>query len=420
VSLALLYQQLDPAEPLKGDDPRYVDWQDELDADDVKTRLVSSVRNSNPSLGSQRLLTGPRGSGKSTELYRVKSRLAAQSGDGCAFVSFLEGQWFDLLDLDATDVSFNVVRQLVDDLAAIGVPFKADPLRRLKDALKNMTLTVSLPFGLAVSTALKESRTERVSIRDVLETTLPRVWDDINAELIGPAKAALREAGFNRVVVIVDDLDKIDPRPGRTPGLSNLDELYISGAGKLRALQCDVIYTVPLDFAYGTAAPALNDRYGEVLDLALVPTRSRHGERAEGVGAMREIVQRRFAAAHVDFDVFEGGIATVDDIIEFSGGQVRQVFTLLRAAIDRESPDATGVQRKSVDRAVASLRRSMLGGLDVQHRAMLARVRETNEKFPTDPVFQELLRTARVLPYAAGGEQWYDVHPLLDETARDS
>ena len=37
-----LYQQFDPGKPLDADDDRYVDWQDELDADDLKTTVVTA------------------------------------------------------------------------------------------------------------------------------------------------------------------------------------------------------------------------------------------------------------------------------------------------------------------------------------------------------------------------------------------
>jgi predicted AAA+ superfamily ATPase len=70
--LTAFHQQLDPS-PLAGDDERYVDWQRDFDADDVKARLISSILNTPANVGSQRLLTGPRGAGKSSELLRARA-----------------------------------------------------------------------------------------------------------------------------------------------------------------------------------------------------------------------------------------------------------------------------------------------------------------------------------------------------------
>ena len=68
---AALYQQFDPARPLEADSDLYVDWQRELNRDDIKQRLANSVSLAGD-IAVSRLLTGHRGVGKTTELKRVK------------------------------------------------------------------------------------------------------------------------------------------------------------------------------------------------------------------------------------------------------------------------------------------------------------------------------------------------------------
>jgi len=77
--IADLYQQFNPMKPLTADDADralYVDWQRELRGsdDDVKFRLARGIARSGGQAVTH-LFTGPRGVGKTTELYRVKHLL---------------------------------------------------------------------------------------------------------------------------------------------------------------------------------------------------------------------------------------------------------------------------------------------------------------------------------------------------------
>jgi hypothetical protein len=409
--LAALFQQLDPR-PLPGDDDRYVDWQREFDADDVKTRLVASVLNTPANLGSQRLLTGPRGAGKSSELLRVTDRLRRGVNGRQAFVSFLESRWFDLDDITATDVSFNMVRQLVDDLRTRArLDLKTSPFVRLVERLKDIGLEVDV-WGVSLSTALRERPAERRRLRDVLDGELPAIWDDINGRVLDQVRTQFAEIGIERIVIMVDDLDKIEPREIRD-GLTNLDVLYLSDAGKLKALRCDVVLTVPIEYWFSSTSTRLSDTYGEVLELGILPTLERDRSDGPGVAALRHILERRMARADVDETAVEGGWDTLTDVIRRSGGQIRLVFQLLRSAIDR-SDGAPSISRSAIDRALAGQRRTFRHGLNDRHWAVLDAAVDTFRVDTTDDTVAELLRTSRLLPYLADdGAQWYGVHPLL-------
>ena len=208
--LTPLFRQLDPA-PIEGDDPRYVDWQHEFGADDVKTRLISSIWNAPSQTGSIRLLAGPAGAGKSSELRRVRQRLTDRSEGRQAFVSFLESKWLDLDDITATDVSFNMVRQLVDDLRKkANIDLRTDPFTKLGERAKQISLNIGV-FGVGLSTALREQPAKRKQLRELLDSELPTIWDEVN-ELIDSTRSQFIENGIERIVIMVDDLDKVRPR----------------------------------------------------------------------------------------------------------------------------------------------------------------------------------------------------------------
>lgn len=95
-AVAALYRELDPLRPLAADDDAlYVDWQHELDPGgaDVRSRLVRTfVRNASPERPIARLLTGHKGSGKTTELNRIESALCDGMSGRKVFVSTLHAQ----------------------------------------------------------------------------------------------------------------------------------------------------------------------------------------------------------------------------------------------------------------------------------------------------------------------------------------
>jgi len=111
-----LYRELDPGRPLGADDDAlYVDWQKKLDpgAVDVRARLVRSfLRNASAEHPITRLLTGHRGSGKTTELNRVAKQLGEGDGAKRVFVSTLFAQqWLDIEDVQPEDLVLQIVRQ---------------------------------------------------------------------------------------------------------------------------------------------------------------------------------------------------------------------------------------------------------------------------------------------------------------------
>lgn len=153
--VAALYHELDPLQPLAADDALYVDWQHELDPDgaDVRSQLVRIfTRNASPDRPIARLLTGHKGSGKTTELNRVTSTLCNGTCGKKVFVSTLYAQrWLDIQDVQPEDVVLQIVRQLAADLKTAGIDLGERRLRDFFDSLWNRakgTLLDSIKVGV--------------------------------------------------------------------------------------------------------------------------------------------------------------------------------------------------------------------------------------------------------------------------------
>jgi hypothetical protein len=431
--IAALYGQLDPGRALEADDDAlYVDWQAELDGEgeDTKARLIRTfVRNASPEHPITRFLTGHLGSGKTTELNRLTSRLEDGSGGKKVFVSKLLAQrWLDLGDLQPEDLVFQMVRQLVADLREAGIDLgerKLDSFfRALVERFGNLKLeSAEIKLDpLSFSFSLEDFPTARTEFRSVLRPQLPTVFDLVNKDLLPDARSKLREQhGYDDLLLVVDDLDKIEQRVLTERGLTNLENLFLENAKTLRALNCSLLLTVPVELAYSPARNGLRNTYGaEIVTVPLVPIVGRDGTRlAPGEAALVDVLARRAQRA------FGGANATACAeqifadrelllrVVRLSGGHVRSLLVIMSELLDRV--DALPIGAETVDRYVPRAGRDLARGLFESDKTILRAVEASGEPVE-DTRFFDLLKHLYVFAYEAGSDDdWYGLNPLLQD-----
>jgi hypothetical protein len=434
--IGALYRELDPLQPLEArDHDLYVDWQHELDPQggtDVKSRLVRTfVHNAGPERPIVRLLTGHKGSGKTTELNRVSSRLQAGSDGRRVFVSTLPAQqWLDTEDVQPEDLVLQIVRQLVADLREAGMSLGEQRFRSFFKGLWERargTQLETLEVGvdpLKFSFSLQAFPTARAEFRKVLRGQLPTIFDLVNRELLPAARQYLREQhGYNDVLTIVDDLDKIPQKVLGDGRLTNHESLFLDNAATLRAINCSQLLTIPIELAYSPAQGRLRDDYGaSIVTVPLISIATREGEPIErGEHALREILGRRAARVFGD-DPGEIAAAAarifadrdlLSRVLRMSGGHVRSLLVMLTEMLDQV--DELPIAAATVDGYLSRSSRALARGLFAADRAILKEVRETGEA-TEDPRFFDLLRNHYVFAYepeADDEEYWYGLNPLL-------
>ncbi|MGA2324904.1 MAG: hypothetical protein ABSH05_01320 [Bryobacteraceae bacterium] len=341
-----LYQQFDPLRPLDADaegDALYVDWQKDLAPEDVKTLLINGI-----ALSSQvpvvKLFTGHRGTGKTTELMRVKRKLE-QGGPGQKwFVSLLQAEkWVDLQDVSASEIIFQMALQLVVDLKDAGLGFGWEKFTQffkefhdlLNAEVELQSISVGadpLKFGLTV----KQVPSARPLLRKLLEGRLPRLYDLINQEVLVRAREWLKaERGCEGILVIVDQLDRIPRKVINGRGLTNHESLYVDSSGILRALNCHVLYTAPVELVHSHVRPRLQNLYGRALSLPAIPVIDRTGQENEpGCEKLRQIVRNRAERAGMGVEQVFAEMSSLETLCRFSGGHVRTLCNLVRSTIE--------------------------------------------------------------------------------------
>jgi energy-coupling factor transporter ATP-binding protein EcfA2 len=428
--LDALTEQFDPLRPLDVDEnDLYVDWQAAVGSDDVKARLVNVITRAGK-LPVARLFTGHTGTGKTTELRRVKRLIEERSG-GWFFVSLLEAtNWLELSDLTSMDIVFAITRQLVHDLTAAGVSFRETRVgavfQELWELLNREVEIKEIKAGpdkiAQIALALKSAPQARATFRKLLDRKLPTVLELINEVILKEAKdwLARSKPGFQDILVIVDELEKIPPKISQEEKTNNHEAIFLDNAGLLRFLKCDVLYTIPVALAYGSKRLNLENAYGaEIVTLPVLPVRRRDGREFEpGIGALTRIVERRVLKAGTTLQQFVEDPALIRQLCLLCGGHVRTLLMLLRSAISRcnNLPITAAIIKTTI------VKQSSAAALQFKPAewALLDRTHGTKRAHMEQPeLWHDLLSRLAVFAYEDNEGFWYDWNPLLGHVPID-
>ncbi len=424
-SLEKIYAAFDPAPLKKGEGDLYVD----LDAVRGHSSIVARMKKKilladKPSC---QVLTGHRGSGKSTELWQLRQALEnpdTNAADRFFVVQVQADDELDRNDIDFPEVLIAIVRQIAQQLrerAQINLKpgYFTDRWQRLKDlALSEVDFNqLELEAGMAkLSATIRSSPEARQKVRAALEPDTNN-WLTAANDIIGQALLELQKLQFRGLVVIVDDLDKMITRPHEKAGCSTTEYLFVHRSAQLTDFKCHLVYTLPIELAYSHHEPTIKRLYGghlPVVPMTKVKTQPPNPkDYAEGMAKFREMISVRLAKAEAsDPDLFQSD-AVRDDLIRLTGGQPTELMTLIREAIVTEGLPITG---KGVKRSRIEAMRSYRRQLRKDHWPLVEEARRTGQIVRTldnESAFRELLDSRALLLYM-NDDEWYGVNPALD------
>jgi hypothetical protein len=427
--MQLFIKQLDPGRPLDAGDPLYVPLDagtsvrggDGWSCIDELERTVLFSDPSDPRANTRQLFTGLPGSGKTTELLRLRARFNEhkQVPVHAVYVDFEE--YVDrYMPLSITDV-LRVLTYALDRAATLaegGNPEERPGyLLRLYNFLANTNVELQkLGFqqaGVSLMLELKNNPT----FREQIEATLgPRfqVFAREATDAMSEAVVRLRRAtGATQIVVLADGLEKITPLREEERGRveSSVESVFVQHAAWL-ALPCHVIYTFPLWLRFRATLGALYDREPQVLPMVKIaePSGARH---EPGHEKLATLIGRR-----VDLGKIFGADLerTLHAVIAASGGYPRDLLRMVRELLwkARNLP----VTEADVERIVRAMTDSYALMIRTPDLDVLAEIAATHEVPQGDGTkvadFGRLVERWIVLAYR-NGKEWYDLHPLVRE-----
>lgn len=406
------------------------------------------------------LFTGHIGCGKSTELLALKAELEQE---GFHVVYFESSQDLEMTDVDIGDILLAIARRVIESLEKIkiGEPRGLNALvtgavKLLKTEIELSAeasvpgitkvaastdgkvsfeagipgfgqITASSSEGVSLVAPLigkitakaKDSPDLRNKLRGYLEPRTNGILEAINKELLEPATEKLKREGKKGLVVIVDNLDKVDSAP-KPWGRPQQEYLFVDRGEQLRKLQCHVIYTMPLALRFSNDFGTMTHRF--MVDpkvLPMVPVQQRDGsDCTEGMALLQQMV---LARAFPDLnesqrldkiaDVFDSP-DTLDRLCRISGGHVRNLLRFLNDWIKKEK--RLPLSRKSLEEVILAYRNERVLAITDDEWELLRKVAQ-QKKVVGDDGYQILIRSMFVYEYRDRDGSWFDINPILRE-----
>ncbi|MEH2305003.1 ATP-binding protein [Nostoc sp.] len=433
LDLQKFYQACNPSKTLVVSNPSdrqyYIDFSSVRGGEIIK-ELKDNITFFSPDEPTCELFTGHIGCGKSTELLRLKAELEQE---GFHVVYFESSQDLEMHDVDIGDILLAIARRVSENLSHLEIPELSGLKKILVEAARLLMTEIEVSqtseksglalvqLGIGKITANAKSSPEfRSKLREYLEPRTNSILDLINKELLEPAIYKLKQFGKKGLVVIVDNLDRIE-RTTKPWGRSQPEYLFVDRGEQLRQLSCHLVYTIPLELMFSNELSLLTQRFTvDPKVLPMVPVRFRDGsECLEGMALLRQMVLARvypdmLPSDRLDliteiFDIPE----TLDRLCIVSGGHVRELLRLLNDCIKKERD--LPLSREVLETVIRNYCNQMTLAITDDEWDLLRQVQQ--QKWVSgDDGYRILLRSRFVYQYRDTKGSWFDVNPILAES----
>lgn len=368
------------------------------------------------------LLAGHMGSGKTTELRRLKEQL-----DDYYTVIWIDTETaLERYNIGYAEVVVLIGQEICRQAIQPGWWSKKD--ERLLKALENSLKTViyqdkkdevdglELPealkkMGMTLKLGLTREMTRSLNVRPVLSEIITRVNDII--------KAAEKDRK-QKLLVLVDGLDRHEEK----------DALEMFSSSLLTELDCHIVYSIPISLRYSPSFRQPKERFQNCLDLTNPPVfecdhnfcPTTNSNRV-GRDILLSVINKRLATLGQNYNNLFSQEA-LELICEKSGGVIRDLVRLALIACRiasrrRLSHVDLAVAKEAVQEECGSYNLSdyHFPEMDKIHRT--GRLTTTTYSLPNKGEFvicDELLKIKHVLGYYdASHTSWFDVNPILIE-----
>ena len=254
--------------------------------------------------------------------------------------------YLDRYDVAPADILLAIVSELADTLRTkVGLELKDNYFTRRLEEVKQFFLsdvelsegTLSLGDTKLKIQRLKRDPAARQRVREALQPQMSTMLEEMNT-VFDEARIALKKIkpqadgqSYTDIVLILDNLEKIQRMNGQKEGLESQRELFIERAPQLTGLQTHVIYTVPLRLVRSDG-PQLQQPYGIapfVLPMVKVIERGTQRPFQSGTDCLRVLLKKRLSGLALD-EAFTP--EAVDFLLKYSGGHVRNLMMFVREA----------------------------------------------------------------------------------------
>lgn len=421
-----LFNACNPYYPLPAGDPRYVDCREVRGDDNITVDLGINIQRSQEI--TCQLYAGHFGAGKSTELRRLEQYLKEQGYFVVYFAA--DEQDINTEDTEYTDILLACTRHLLETIKEADAKPLLDWMKNRWNDLKDLALT-ELSFeslSLEAQIAQFSKLTANVRIEPSLRQKIREKVNPYTTTLIEALNQFIRDAKkklpdkYSQLAIIADNLDKIVPFSKDGGERSNLDEIFLDRSEQLKALDCHIVYTVPISMVHSNRAADLSNNYNnapQVLPMIMINNPSGEVNQA-GLAKMKQVIEKRVKQVEPSLSLeletqWFDNRETLEKLCLMSGGHVRNLLSMLQEAINRTQD--LPITAKAVQRAITNLRNIYRRTVNKEEWSILAEVsvyhRILNDKQHRDLLFNRCILEYRYYDEEEEMQNWYDVHPLI-------
>ncbi len=375
---------------------------------------------------------GHRGSGKSTELNRLKNEIREKT----FIVQFSMVEELNIRDINYIDLIMVTMEQIAEQAEAANLlnP-ESEHLEQIKKWLTKITKVeaketgymaevkaglktdrgvLSLVLGLFAEfkAAVKSGSSAKTEYRQRLDRKINILKSYCNI-LINEVTKNLRINNQN-LLIILEDMDKIDP--------ARTHDLFYNNSGVLAELNARIIFTISIFTLTTHRLAELSNRFQDVrLPMIKIYEKGKQKRFKEGIEAIKGIVYQR-----AELSLFAEGV--VEKLILRCGGVLHDLFKMIvtagQAAVQNGEDQ---ISMEFADYAFEQLKiryRGMLTDEDKKgitpemlYDKLMEVSRSQSKTFAIDSILIQLMGSLAVLEY--NGEQWFDVHPAVESILQE-
>lgn len=391
---------------------------------EVLEELEQLVEDS-PSGDGKIIFAGHRGCGKSTLLYEFKRRL----DDRYFVVLFSISDMIEMSDVNHVNILFAIAVQMMAEAEAQRLTIKASQKQGFYQWFAEQTHTTIDEYKAEVEGGFNFTNllayikgVLRINsiIREEIKQKYERRISDLVAQ-INIIASAIQVQSKKEILVIVDDIDKLDLERVKDIFLSHIKAIMLPGFRIIMTIPIAALRDVEL---VATLQSETNDQIVKMPVEKLFQQAESHSANAtpdpEVLARLTEIIRKRVDEELIDPD-------TLTQICIYSGGLLRELIRIANEccriclrSIRRHPDDSTiKIDRAVLEGAITELRIDFDGSIGKDDYEIIKTVYHNFQ--PEDlqnKRFLELLNGLYILEYR-NGKLWYDVHPIVVDLMRE-
>ena len=374
-----------------------------------------------PDTNNKVIFAGHRGCGKSTLLGKLVRQF--QAGDRFFVVFFSIASTVEMSDVNHVNILFSIALRLMAQAEAEKIPIPEETKRTIATWFATHTRVESEQLNTSISGGfnLWDLITSKLQIDATVREDLKQEFTNKVFDLVGQLDeiaAVIHTYSRQEVLVVIDDLDKLDLPQARSVFYENVNALFEPAFR--------IVFTIPIaamrelvlrrtvETKSGNQVKSMRVTkffaQGENRDPAAEP-------RQEAVQVFESILYKRLPPELIE-------PATARQLILKSGGVLRELIRIanecctqslirLRRNKDRQE---FAINDEILQQALNELRNDMAAPLRKLDYDILTTVYEqflpNNESEEAEQRFLNLLHGVYILEYR-NADDWYDVHPII-------